>query len=246
MRQHGESLGAAHRVPPPRATLERMAKRLAKAAHSAAPRVEALLRQAEQLPEGAKAICIGLDRTSVPMAEERAPSAPTKPQRKRRTPRKRRAPKPIDVNFRMAYVGTVCIVDEQGDALVTRRYAAPASDDPAKLVAKMTADVRAVVRRMPTLTVGTVQDGAPEMWTLTRSGLSELRKRGAIDRWEEGIDRYHLLERLGAALASAGATSGERVARRPPANVDHVSPILSIPNRPSSEQTRSSSAFAGP
>ena len=29
MRQHAESLSAAHRVPPPRATLERMAKRLA-------------------------------------------------------------------------------------------------------------------------------------------------------------------------------------------------------------------------
>ena len=213
MRQHAESLSAAHRVPPPRATLERMAKRLAEAAHKVAPRVEALLRQAEQLPEGAKAVCIGLDRTSVPMAEERASSAPAKPRRKRQKPRKRRAPKPIDVNFRMAYVGTVSIVDEQGDALVTRRYAAPASDDPSQLVAKMTADVRAAVRRMPSLTVGTVQDGAPEMWTLTRAGLSELRKRGAIDRWEEGIDRYHLLERLGAALELIEPSATERTRR---------------------------------
>jgi len=210
MRQHAEALNAAHRVPPPRATLERMAKRLAKAVHKVAPRIEALLRQAEQLPEGAKAICIGLDRTSVPRAEERAPSAPAKPRRKRQKPRKRRAPKPIDVNFRMAYIGTVCIVDDQGDALVTRRYAAPASDDPAQLVAKMTADVRAAVRRMPTLTVGIVQDGAPEMWTLTRAGLSELRKRGVIDRWEEGIDRYHLLERLGGALELIEPSATER------------------------------------
>jgi hypothetical protein len=158
--------------------------------------LEALLRQAEQLPEGAKPICIGLDRTWVPMAEERAPSAPAKPRRKRQKPGKRRAPKPIDVNFRMAYIGTVCIANDQGDALVTRRYAAAASDDPPQLVAKMTADVRAAVRRMPTLTVGTVQDRAPRTWALTCAGLSELRKRGAIDRWEEGIDSYHLLERL--------------------------------------------------
>jgi hypothetical protein len=88
MRQHAASLTAAHRVPPPRATLERLAKRLAKAAHEAAPRVEAVLRQTEKVPEDARGICIGLDRTSVPMAEERAASAPAKPERKRRKPRK--------------------------------------------------------------------------------------------------------------------------------------------------------------
>jgi hypothetical protein len=55
-----------------------------------------------------------------------------------------------------------------------------------------------------------VQDGAPEMWTLTRAGLSELRKRGVIDRWEEGIDRYHLLERLGAALELLEPSATER------------------------------------
>lgn len=200
MRQHTESLAAAHRTPPPRATLERMAKRLAKKAHEVAPRIEAVLRQTEGLPEGARAVCIGLDRTSVPMAEERPAGAPAKRTRKRRKPRERRAPKPVDVNYRMAYVGTVSIVDEHGEALVTRRYAAPACDAPATLVAKMVADVRAAVRRQPTLAVGTVQDGAPEMWNLTRDGLSKLRDAGIIARWEEGIDRYHLLERLGSAL----------------------------------------------
>jgi hypothetical protein len=144
------------------------------------------------------------------MAEERAASAPAKPERKRRTPRKRRPPKPIDVNFRMAYVGTVSIVNEHGEALVTRRYGSPACDDPAKLVAKMIADVRAAMRRAPTLSVGTVQDGAPEMWTLTRNGLSQLRQQGVIARWEEGIDRYHLLERLGAALELIEPSAAER------------------------------------
>ena len=210
MRQHLESLESAHRVPPPRATLERIAKRLAKAAHGAAPRVEVLLRQTEKLPDGARAVCIGLDRTSVPMAEERAACTPAKPERKRRKPRKRRAPKPFDVNFRMAYVGTVSVVDEHGEALVTRRYAAPACDDPSALVAKMTADVRTALRRDRTLMVGTVQDGAPEMWTLTRDGLAKLRQQGVLDRWEEGIDRYHLLERLGAALELIEPSAAER------------------------------------
>jgi hypothetical protein len=210
MRQHAESLTAAHRVPPPRATLERLAKRLAKAAHEGAPRIEVLLRQTEKVPEEARGICIGLDRTSVPMAEERPAAAPAKPEQKRRKPRKRRAPKPFDVNFRMAYVGTVSIVDEHGEALVTRRYAMPACDDPAKLVARMTADVRAAVKRDPKLSVGAVQDRAPEMWTLTRDGLAKLRQQGVFARWEEGIDRYHLLERLGAALELFEPSASER------------------------------------
>jgi hypothetical protein len=200
MRQHAETLAAAHRTSPPRATLARMAKRLAKKAHEGAPRIEAVLRQAETLPDGAHAVCIGLDRTSVPMAEERPAGGSEKPVRKRRKPRKRRTPKPIDVNFRMAYVGTATIVDEHGEALVTRRYAAPACDDPATLVAKMMADVRSAARRQPTLAVGVVQDGAPEMWNLVREGLSKLKDDRVIAKWEEGIDRYHLLERLGKAL----------------------------------------------
>jgi len=213
MRQHAESLIAAHRTPPPRATLERMAKRLAKQAHQDSPRIEAILRQTEKLPEGARAVAIGLDRTSVPMAEERPAGSPAKAERKRRKPRERRSPKPIDVNWRMAYVGTVSIVNEHGEALVTRRYAAPACDDPATLVARMTADVRAAIRREPDLAVGTVQDGAPEMWNLTRVGLSKLRDSGVIRGWEEGIDRYHLLERLGQALEIVEPDAAERSRR---------------------------------
>lgn len=213
MRLHGESLEAAHRVPPPRATLERMAKRLAAAANSDAPRVEAIVRKAERLPKEARGVCIGLDRTAVPMAEARPADAPTKPQKKRRTPRIRRAPKPIDVNYRMAYVGTVSHVDEHGAAVVTRRYAIPANDDPAEMVSKMAADVRAALKRNTALTVGIVQDGAPEMWNLTRDALARLRDDGVLAEWEEGIDRYHLLERLADALEIVEPDAAERSQR---------------------------------
>ena len=213
MRLHGESLEAAHRTPPPRATLERMAKRLATAANSDAARVEAIVRKAEQLPEEARGVCIGLDRTSVPMAEARPADAPPKPQKKRRKPRVRRAPKPIDVNYRMAYVGTVSIVDEHGAALVTRRYAIPANDEPTEMVSKMTADVRAALKKDSALTVGIVQDGAPEMWNLTRDGLAKMRDDGVLAGWEEGIDRYHLLERLADALEIVEPDAAERSQR---------------------------------
>lgn len=210
MRVHGELLVAAHRQPPPRATLERAAKRIATSVGAAVPRIEPLVRQAEQLPEGAHGIVIGLDRGAAPMAEQRPANAPAKPKRKRRKPRVRRAPAPVDVNYRMAYAGTVSVVDANGEALITRRYATVADDDPAELVKRMTADVRTALRKNPKLVVGLMQDGAPEMWNVTRQGLAALQREGALDRWVEGIDRYHLLERLGHALEITDHDAGLR------------------------------------
>jgi hypothetical protein len=141
-----------------------------------------------------------LDRTSVPMMEDRPANAPPKPERKRLRPRQRRAPAPFDVNWRMGYVGTVSFVDALGESLRTVRYAAAACDDPRELVVKMTADVRSALKRQPDLKVGIVQDGAHEMWNRTREGLETLRGEGLLASWEEGIDRYHLLERIADAM----------------------------------------------
>jgi|HubBroStandDraft_6_1064221.scaffolds.fasta_scaffold121480_1 hypothetical protein len=210
MRQHGDMLSAAYRVPPPRATLERLAKRIAAAATEQAPHIESKLRRAEKVPEGAHAISIGLDRTSTPMAEERPEDAPPKPEPKRSKPRVRQAPPPIDVNYRMAYVGTASIVDSQGHALTTRRYAVPACDDPAPLVRRMMCDVQALLGQCSTLNVGVVQDGAPEMWSVTRDGLARLVEQGVLTGWNEGVDRCHLLGRLNSALEICGLSPAER------------------------------------
>jgi len=210
MRSHAESLEAAARVPPPRATLERLAKRLAEQADAAVPKVEPMLRRAEEVPAEARAVCIGLDRTSVLMSEERPADAPPKEPRRRHKPRLRRAGPARDVNWRMAYVGTISLVDADGEALLTRRYAVPASDDPSEVVARMCADVEAALQRAPRLEVGIVQDGAQEMWNATRAGLAELQERGVIAEWHEGIDRFHLLERLANALVIVERNEVER------------------------------------
>lgn len=210
MRTHGRQLESAYRVPPPRATLERLAKRLAASAQAAVVKLEPVVRQVETLPEGAHGLVLGLDRTSVPMAEPRAVSSACKREEKRRKPRVRKPPAPIEVNYRMAYVGTVSVVDEHGAALVTRRYAAAASDNPEVLARRMTADVRAALRRNTKLSVGLVQDGAPEMWSTMRGGLTQLKRDGVLPGWVEGIDRYHLLERLAAALDVAESDVAER------------------------------------
>ncbi len=213
MRAHVEALEAAERIAPPRATLERMAKRIAERADEIAPQVEPMLRRTEAVPEGACAVCLGLDRTAALMDENRPADAPPKPARKRRKPRVRRAPPPKDTNWRMAYVGTVSLVDAAGEQLLTRRYAAPACDDPNELMARMCADVEAAVRRAPHLDVGIVQDGAPEMWNVCRAGLERLVERGVISGWLEAIDRYHLLERLAAALVIVEPEPDARRAR---------------------------------
>lgn len=200
MRIHLQTLQAAHRLAPSRTTLERIAKRVAHQAVVRATCIEAVVRRTEKVPVDAVAVSIGLDRTSAPMVEDRAADAAPKPERPRRRPRERRAPPPYDINWRMAYVGTVCFVDGNGDALRTLRYASAACDDPRELVEKMTADVNAALKRRPSLNIGIVQDGAREMWNRTREGLQALCDKGRLDTWYEAIDRYHLMERLADAL----------------------------------------------
>jgi hypothetical protein len=223
MRMHLQTLEAAHRRPPSRATLERIAKRVAITAVEQATRIEAVVRRTENVPDGTVAVSIGLDRTSAPMIEDRPPEAPPKPERRRLRPRERRAPLPYDVTFRMAYVGTVCFVDANGEALRTIRYASAACDDPRELVEKMTADVRTALRRDPTLHVGTVQDGAHEMWNRTREGLQVLHDEGLLDTWHEAIDRYHLQERLAKALAIVEPSATEQARKH---QLDHWRDLL--------------------
>jgi hypothetical protein len=210
MRVHEEQLLTAHRHPPSRTTLERIATRIGGAAVEAAPRIEAVLRRSEKLPEGTVAVALGLDRTAVAMVEDRPADAPPKPEIKRRKARVRSAPPPIDITWRMAYVGSVTYVDVNGEALGVVRYAAPACDDPRPLVESMTADVKRALRQDDGLNVGIVQDGGREMWDRTREGLQVLRDGGVLQRWHEGIDKFHLLERLGSALQLVEPDAAER------------------------------------
>lgn len=200
MRTHEQQLRLAHRSPPPRATLERIACAIAAGAHKHAPALERVLRRAERLPAEAHAVVVGLDRTSVPMAEPRTGDSAKLTKRRRNKPYQRRAPHPVDVNWRMAYIGTVSTVDRHGEVLVTRRYATSPGEDETQLVSRMMEDVRNAVRRRPTLRVAAMQDGAPEMWNRVRDGLEQLKRERVISRWHEGIDICHVLERLGDGL----------------------------------------------
>ena len=197
-RRAEEQMHADHRRPPSRSTLERLGKAIGTQITHAAPRIEPVVRQAETLPEGARAVSVGVDRTTVPMEEVRPTGMPPATRRTpRTTPYVRTPPPRVDVKYRMAYVGTVSIVDAAGEALVTRRYAISGADDPAALVERMMADIGRARAQNPRLPVGVVQDAAPELWTLIRGGLTTA---ASLRRWHEAIDRYHLNERLADIL----------------------------------------------
>jgi hypothetical protein len=213
MRAHCDLLEHAHRSPPPRATAERIGKAIGQHAHKAAAKVEKVLFEREQVPPEAAGVTVGLDRTSAPMAEALPKDAPhTKP--KRAKPYQRKAPAPMAVNYRMAYVATVCVVDEHGEALKTYRYAATACEDPTLLAERMQGQVRSILAQRPELHVGIVQDGAPEMWNQMRAMLAPLKESGHLTKWHEAIDLPHLMGRLCEAFQIAGTDEPWRIEHR--------------------------------
>jgi len=153
MRSCEEDMKADHRSPPSRSTLERMAKAIGTEARRVAPRIEPRLRRAEVVPDGAVALSMGLDRTSVPMEESRpAGEAPATPRKTRRKPYERTPPDPVNVNYRMAYVGTITFHDVHGDELGTRFYTAAAHESPTeRVVGPLMADLRQALRQAPGL-----------------------------------------------------------------------------------------------
>jgi hypothetical protein len=199
MRSCEEDMQADHRCPPSRSTLERMAKAIGTAAKGAAPRLLARVRTAERLPAGTVAIAVGLDRAAVPMEEDLQPGAVVATRRKARTtPYTRQKPTPVDVRYRMAYVGTISFHDAAGERLGSRCYTAAAHEDPAaSVVAPLVADLHRALRQDPTVAVGVIQDGAPEFWHLLPPAVVAAC---APTQYYEAIDRYHLNEHLAAVL----------------------------------------------
>ena len=198
LRSYEEDLIAAYRKPPSRSTMERVAMALGSEIADWTTRIEPDLRSQEQLPDSAHAISIGLDRTTIPMAEPRPDGGePTTRRKRRRKPYLRTPPPPVDVHYRMAYVGTLAIVDRDGHAVSTRRYVATAEEGPDGIIERLMADLShlRVERHLP---VVVVQDGAAELWGLMWSALDAAGiKRG--DRIEV-VDRYHVVEHLAAVL----------------------------------------------
>ncbi|MBX3248492.1 MAG: hypothetical protein KF901_15050 [Myxococcales bacterium] len=162
-----------------------MGTRIGTALDQHTAQLETCARGAEKLPPEAVTICVGLDRTSAPMEETLPEDAP---RRERVKPRVRKAPPPVTVNYRMAYVGTVSLVDAGGEVIQTYKYAATAEDGPQQVLHSMMQDVRRAQRQDRSLRVIVVQDAAREMWNLV---VEALHAEPSVDHWDELIDHHH-------------------------------------------------------
>lgn len=202
-RQWEEQLRASHRLPPSRSTLERLAKKIGETVRKAAPEILSVVRSQEEIDEDAVALSIGLDRTTIPMEEKLRKGDVRDPALKRRKkPYIRKPPEPVEVNYRMGYVGTVSIIGLDGESIQTHKYGCSADVDPEQILKMMTDDLvhlqdKRRKARLPALPLGIIQDGAPEMWNLVEPAV----KRALPGRrYEKCIDRFHLTERLAESL----------------------------------------------
>ena len=205
LRQYEDEMREAHRVVPARSTLERIGKQLGAAIRDQAPTLEAIVREAEILPPGARSISVGIDRTSVPMAEP----APGR-RRVRTKPYVRRAPAPVTVAYRMAYVATLAVHDHQREVIKSIRITATAAEGPAVLMMRLGAELQHLRAQGPRLPLVAVQDGAPELWNLLEGWLETLGEHADL----ELIDRYYVDERLAQACQAIDPVGGDRLLRR--------------------------------
>jgi hypothetical protein len=192
------------RVPYSRASFEKVAHLVGALAVADHQDIEDALIDAYEVPGEARSISVSLDRVSVPMEEPR--------RRPAGRPRKKAAKKPVERNFRMAYVGTVTLHDEQGEGLHTIRYGCMPEGDVTGLRNRMVADVVTLRSKQSELKLQLLCDGAPEMWNLLEEGFTP--KFG--EDLHRLVDLYHLTEKLGVAaqaMDSDSKAASERLAR---------------------------------
>ncbi len=150
--------------------------------------IEDLIIEEFEVPDDARTISASIDRVSIPIEEPRP--------RPVGRPRKGAPKKPCEVVYRMAYCATLTLHDDSGAAIHSFRYGRMPGGDPVAMVDILSADVRALLRKAPSLNVCLLADGAPEMWNLLRAELNEAK----LDRRVfELIDMWHLLEKLAGA-----------------------------------------------
>lgn len=213
MRRFEKLLTAAGRIPPSRSTLDRSARDLGAYAMAANEEIEPQIRAQEVVPTAAKRIVLGLDRTAVPMRPSDTARGAQYVCRDMRRSRPKQDLSIVKgaVQWKMDYVGTVCLVDGTGQRLVSRQYRLPSDVTPEPIIARMLADVRHVLGQRPDIGVVVVQDGAPELW---KSLGNALRSESAVRSWEEVLDWYHLDERLSKCLDLCVDDGKARAAQR--------------------------------
>ena len=208
LRTYEEVLLASGLRPPSRSTLDRAARDLGAYAVACNPTIEPLVRANEVVPAQTQLVALGLDRVAVPMRHgeelDGVVAYSDDVRNSRPTPKSRAAIKG-PVQWRMDYIGTVALLDDDKQVLASWKYRLPGNAQIATLVERVMADVQHVLTQRP-VEVAVVQDGAPELWAATPAGLGRVPR---VLGWTEVLDWYHLDERLTRCLDLC-ATPAER------------------------------------
>jgi hypothetical protein len=212
VREVEEMLLAANRCPPSRSTLDRSGRDLGAYALACNEEIEPNVRAAESVPAQARAVVMGLDRTSVLMRDNQRPEPYCAGSRDIRRSRPRvLGDQSRGADWRLDYVGTVSFVDRHGKRIESRQYRIPSDAEPEAIVERMMEDLRHAMAQCPKLRVSVVQDGAPELWNAIRTALE---CEPLVKRWDEALDWYHVDERLSRCLDLCCEDKGQRARLR--------------------------------
>lgn len=191
-------------LPYSRASFERVGHEVAALYAAERPRVEALLAERLEVPQGAHSVSLSLDRVAVPMEEPRP--------RPVGRPRQGAPRQPVVRTWRMAYVGSLTLHDEKGEALYSLRYGRMPHSGAAQLATRLALDAQALLTRAPSLAVVVLTDGAPELHALLDEALAA--HAPAARNPVRLVDFWHLMEKLGAAaLVLAGDNASTCIER---------------------------------
>ncbi len=177
-------------LPYSRSTLQRKGLRVGTLWDEACGEIEEKLIADFEIPDDAAAVSISVDRVSVPMAEDREPTAED---------RKRGVEHPIKVVKRMSYCGVWTLHDRNNRSLHSVRYSYAANRGSDALEASLRGDLHALIAKRPDLRIVTLGDGAVEMQSI-------------LDRITAGfkvaarkVDFWHCVEKLAAAAKTIDA-----------------------------------------
>ena len=171
--------------------------------------LERAARAQEKIPKGVASISLGMDRRSVPMEEARPADQPPKTERRpRRKPYVRKRPAPIDVNYRMAYVGTVCTSSRRD--LVCRSRSCRTAPRSSTCFPKRFAAGRPPTHRSTSARIFTISSGTSTPWS-QRASLPAIRRTCA-----HGTGRSCSATTAASTRSLPACVAGRRRSPRPP------------------------------
>jgi hypothetical protein len=165
--------------------------------------VETKLVEGYRIPRAARTLSVSVDRVAVPMEEPRP-----KPVGR---PKRGAARRPVERVWRMAYVGTLTLHDDQGEALHSFRYGRMPGLGGDDLVDSLLADAKVLLRKRRSLAVVLLCDGAQEMVDLLDKPFNQDTLGVDVQRL---VDFWHVFEKLGEAATVIHGTAASGVVDR--------------------------------